>query len=161
VIDKLIPAGPKPPPQVIIEQYPQLPPKPRDIIIERWLPIAPRQRRILYERLPQTNRPTGRPIIVQYGQPQIRIQREVIANSGTQLPYPQVTGHRDVHQLVNQVGLQRSASSVVRQQTSIITAAIAQRVCLSILVALPIASKCSYRTKSASEQYPRLVVWCE
>lgn len=104
VIDKLVPPGPKPPRQVVIEQYPPLPPKPQDVIIERWLPTAPRQRRILYERLPPSAHPVTRPIIVQYGPPHVRIQREIIAAPGAPLPYQQVAGHTDIHQVINQLG---------------------------------------------------------
>lgn len=104
VIDKLVPPGPKPPRQVVIEQYPPLPPKPNDVIIERWLPTAPRQRRILYERLPPTAPQVTRPIIVQYGPPHVRVQREIIAAPGGQLPYQQVAGHTDVNQIINQLG---------------------------------------------------------
>lgn len=86
VIDKIVPPGPKPARQVVIEQYPPLPPKPQDVIIERWLPTAPRQRRILYERLPPSLQQPTRPIIVQYGSPQVRIQREVITAPGAQIP---------------------------------------------------------------------------
>lgn len=112
VIDKLVPHGPKPPPQVIIEQYPQLPQKPQDVIIERWLPVPPRQRRILYERLPPNTRPGGgRPIIVQYGPPHVRIQREVITQPGSSLPYPQVTGRTDVNQVLSQLGGHQSLQS--------------------------------------------------
>ena len=89
----MVPAPAKPPRQVIIEQYPPLPPKPQDVIIERWLPIRPRQRRILYERLPATmgNQPvqTG-PIIIQHGQPRVRIHREVSTVPGAQFPHQQM-----------------------------------------------------------------------
>jgi hypothetical protein len=104
VIDKIVPPGPKPPRQLVIEQYPQLPPKPQDVIIERWLPIGPRQRRILYERLPPTSQLGTRPVIVQYGPPQVRVQREVITAPGAQMSYPQMTGNTDINQLVNQIG---------------------------------------------------------
>ena len=114
MIDKIIPSGPKARPQVVIEQYPQLPPKPRDVIIERWLPNPPRQRRILYERLPPSNQTFGgRPIIVQYGQPQIRIQREVVAAPGTQLPHQQGTSHTDINQILNQIGGNQSMHHTV------------------------------------------------
>ena len=102
VIDKIVPPGPKPPRQVVIEQYPPLPPKPQDVIIERWLPTAPRQRRILYERLPPSLQQNPRPIIVQYGPPHVRIQREVIATPGVNLPYQQVGGRTDINQIIGQ-----------------------------------------------------------
>ena len=112
VIDKLVPPGPKPPRQYIIEQYPQLPQKPQDVIIERWLPLPPRQRRILYERLPPNTRPTGgRPIIVQYGPPHVRIQREVITTPGSSLPYQQTTGQTDINHMLSQLGVHHSMSS--------------------------------------------------
>ncbi|CAF2479362.1 unnamed protein product [Rotaria sp. Silwood2] len=104
VIDKIVPPGPKPPRQVIIEQYPPLPPKPRDVIIERWLPLPPRQRRILYERLPPLMQPVTRPIVVQYGSPHVRVQREVVMAPCTQLPYQQVAGRTDINQLLCQIG---------------------------------------------------------
>jgi hypothetical protein len=99
VIDKIIPPGPKPPRQLVIEQYPPLPPKPQDVIIERWLPTAPRQRRILYERLPPSAQQAIRPIIVQYGPPQVRIQREVITAPGVQMP-----GQTGINPIISQIG---------------------------------------------------------
>lgn len=69
-----------------------MPPKPQNVIIERWLPIAPRQRRIIYERLPPSAYQTPRPIIVQYGPPHVRVQREVIAAPGAQIPLQQQFG---------------------------------------------------------------------
>lgn len=124
VIDKLVPPGPKPPRQVVIEQYPPMPPKPQDVIIERWLPPAPRQRRILYERLPQTAQPVARPIIVQYGAPHVRIQREIISTPGGQLPYQQVAGHTDVNQIINQLGgnqqLHSSVNSLFHHSSNIV-----------------------------------------
>ncbi len=104
VIDKIVPPGPKPPRQVVIEQYPPLPPKPQDVIIERWLPIAPRQRRILYERLPPSMQQNTRPIIVQYGPPHVRIQREVITAPSAHLPYQQIGGRTDINQIIGQPG---------------------------------------------------------
>jgi hypothetical protein len=89
---------------VVIEQYPPLPPKPQDVIIERWLPLPPRQRRILYERLPPSVQQAGRPIIVQYGPPQVRIQREVVTAPGAQFPYQQMTGHTDINQILSHMG---------------------------------------------------------
>jgi hypothetical protein len=110
VIDKIVAPGPKPPTQVIIEQYPPLPPKPQDVIIERWLPAPPRQRRILYERLPPaTQNADGRAIIVQYGPPHVRIQREVITTPGTQLPYEKVTSQTDLNQILSQLGGNQAA----------------------------------------------------
>jgi hypothetical protein len=105
VINKFVPAPAKPPRQVIIEQYPPLPPKPQDVIIERWLPTAPRQRRILYERLPAPiiNQQT-RPIIVQHGQPNVRIHREVHSAPGIQFPYQQTSSHTNLQQVLSQVG---------------------------------------------------------
>jgi hypothetical protein len=99
VIDKIVPPGPKPPRQVVIEQYPPLPPKPQDVIIERWLPTAPRQRRILYERLPSSAQQAARPIIVQYGQPHVRVQREVITAPGVQVP-----GQTGINPIISQSG---------------------------------------------------------
>lgn len=87
---------------MIIEQYPQLPPKPQDVIIERWLPNPPRQRRILYERLPaMINQPvpTG-PIIVQHGQPRVRIHREVRTVPGAHLTHQQVLPIAGAHQQI-------------------------------------------------------------
>ncbi|CAF0790414.1 unnamed protein product [Didymodactylos carnosus] len=82
VIDKIIPPLQKPPRQLIVEQYPPLPPKPQDVIIERWLPLPPRQRKILYERLPPSNPPRATPpIIIQHGQPNVRVVKEVITNT--------------------------------------------------------------------------------
>ncbi|CAF0729705.1 unnamed protein product [Rotaria sordida] len=113
VIDKIVPPGPKPPRQVIIEQYPPLPPKPRDVIIERWLPLAPRQRRILYERLPPPIQQATRPIIVQYGSPHVRVQREVVMAPATQLPYQQVACHTDINQLLSQIGGNQAVCSTL------------------------------------------------
>ena len=119
MIDKLVPPPPKAPPQVIIEQYPQLPPKPRDVIIERWLPQPPRQRRILYERLPPAQAPpNSRPIIVQYGPPHVRVQREVIATPGTQLPYPQVSDRSSRHRSSAFFFLRPAFVAIVREPTS-------------------------------------------
>ncbi len=81
-----------------------MPPKPQDVIIERWLPTAPRQRRILYERLPPSMQQNTRPIIVQYGPPHVRIQREIIAAPGVNLPYQQVGGRADINQVFGQLG---------------------------------------------------------
>ncbi|CAF1453366.1 unnamed protein product [Rotaria sordida] len=91
IIDKMIPAAPKPQRQVIVEQYPQLPPKPQNVIIERWLPMPPRKRPIFYQRLPAptVNQPT-RPMIIQYSQPQVRIQREIRTEPCVQYPCPPV-----------------------------------------------------------------------
>jgi hypothetical protein len=105
VIDKVIPPAPKPPRQVVIEQYPPLPPKPQDVIIERWLPPVPRQRRILYERLPPSMQQPIRPVIVQYGPPHVRIQREVITAPGVQLPQQQLLGQTNINPLVSQIGI--------------------------------------------------------
>ena len=113
MIDKIVPPGPKPPRQVVIEQYPPLPPKPQDVIIERWLPIGPRQRRILYERLPPTSQLGTRPVIVQYGPPHVRVQREVITAPGAQFPYQQIGGRTDINQLMNQIGGTQQISSGV------------------------------------------------
>jgi hypothetical protein len=116
VINKIVPPPPKPPRQVIIEQYPPLPPKPQDVIIERWLPIPPRQRRILYERLPapMINQPTtARPIIVQHGQPRVRIQREVFTAPGSQLPYQPVSSHTNLNQILSQIGTNQQIHSTV------------------------------------------------
>jgi hypothetical protein len=104
VIDKIVPAGPKPPRQVVIEQYPPLPPKPQDVIIERWLPMSSRQRRILYERLPPSVQQSTKPIIVQYGSPHVRVQREVVVAPGTQLPYQKVASGTDINQILSQLG---------------------------------------------------------
>jgi hypothetical protein len=58
------------------------------VIIERWLPVPPRQRPILYERLQAPNMAqvtsTG-PIIVQHGQPNVRVHREIFQVPGSQL----------------------------------------------------------------------------
>lgn len=89
---------------MIIEQFPPLPPKPQDVIIERWLPNRPRQRRILYERLPATmvnqSIQTG-PIIIQHGQPRVRIHREVCTAPGSQLPYQQMNTNQQICSTVN------------------------------------------------------------
>ncbi|CAF0831626.1 unnamed protein product [Adineta ricciae] len=108
VIDKIVPPGPKPQRQVVIEQYPPLPPKPQDVIIERWLPMAPRQRRILYERLPPTSQIQTRPVIVQYGPPQVRVQRELITAPGIHLPNQQIGGRTDINQLLGNQQIQSS-----------------------------------------------------
>ncbi len=103
IINKIIPPPAKPPRQVIIEQFPPLPPKPQDVIIERWLPVPPRQRRILYERLPASNMTQvtpARPIIIQHGQPQVRIHREVLQVPGSQLPYQQILPQQQIHSTV-------------------------------------------------------------
>ena len=87
---------------MIIEQYPPLPPKPQDVIIERWLPNPPRQRRILYERLPpMVNQPvpTG-PIIIQHGQPRVRVHREVRTVPGAHLPQQQILPMTGTHQQI-------------------------------------------------------------
>ncbi|CAF0969627.1 unnamed protein product [Rotaria sp. Silwood1] len=98
VINKVIPPPAKPPRQVIVEQYPQLPPKPQDVIIERWLPVKQRQRRIFYERAP-ANPPTSTgPMIVQYGQPQIRIQREIRTEPCAQYTCQPVSCHSNIKQ---------------------------------------------------------------
>jgi len=83
-----------------------LPPKPQDVIIERWLPLPPRQRRIIYERLPAPAypQPTA-PIIVQHGQPRVRIHRELVNVPGAQVGYQQASSHTDVNQLVQQLGV--------------------------------------------------------
>jgi len=120
VIDKIIPPGPKPPRQVVIEQYPPLPPKPQDVIIERWLPMAPRQRRILYERLPPSMQQATRPIIVQYGSPHVRIQREVITAPGAQLPHQQVAGQTNINQIVSQMGGNQQIQSTVNIKSHLI-----------------------------------------
>ena len=108
MIDKIVPPGPKPQRQVVIEQYPPLPPKPQDVIIERWLPVAPRQRRILYERLPPTSQIQTRPIIVQYGPPQVRVQRELITAPGVHPLHQQIGGRTDVNQLLGNQPIQSS-----------------------------------------------------
>lgn len=116
VINKIVPPLPKPPRQVIIEQHPQLPPKPQNIVIERWLPAQPRQRRILYERLPPQAvcQPTNtQPIIVQYDQPRVHIQREVITQPGIHDGHQQFSGHQDLNQILAQnMGNQQIFSSV-------------------------------------------------
>ena len=90
-----------------------MPPKPQDVIIERWLPIPPRQRRILYERLPPANQLGTRPVIVQYGPPHVRIQREVITGPGSQFPYQQIGGGTNINQLINPIGgIQQISSGV-------------------------------------------------
>ncbi|CAF2540535.1 unnamed protein product [Rotaria sp. Silwood2] len=100
VINKMIPAPAKPSRQVIVQQYPQLPPKPQDVIIERWLPVPIRKRRIFYERLPApVNPPTPvRPMIVQYSQPKICIQREVRTEPCVQSPCQPVSCHTNIKQ---------------------------------------------------------------
>jgi hypothetical protein len=40
-----------------------------------------------------------RPIIVQYGPPHVRIQRELITAPGSQLPHQQVVGRPDISQM--------------------------------------------------------------
>jgi hypothetical protein len=116
VINKIVPSLPKPPRQVIIEQHPPLPPKPQNIVIERWLPAAPRQRRILYERLPAqvASQPINtQPIIVQYDQPRVHIQREVITQPGIHMAHQQISGHQDINQILAQTsGNQQMFSSV-------------------------------------------------
>ena len=113
MIDKLIPPRPKPPRQVVIEQFPPLPPKPQDVIVERWLPVPPRQRRIFYERLPPSNQLIPKPIIVQYGQPRVRIQREVISAPDTQLPYQSAASSTDINQMLHHTGSSQSVRSIV------------------------------------------------
>ena len=101
---------------MIIEQYPPLPPKPQDVIIERWLPVPPRQRRIIYERLPAplSNQPTAvRPIIVQHGQPRVRIHREVINAPGPQFAYPFNSSQTDLNQLLSQFSSNHQIHSTV------------------------------------------------
>jgi hypothetical protein len=51
-----------------------------------------------------------RPIIVQYGPPHVRIQREVITAPGAHLPYQQVGGRADINQIIG--GNQQMHSSV-------------------------------------------------
>ncbi|CAF0747048.1 unnamed protein product [Adineta ricciae] len=114
IINKIIPPPPKPPRQVIIEQYPQLPPKPRDVILEKWLPVAPRQRRIFYERLPPPRvNPPPRPIVVQHGQPPVRIHRQVIAAPGPQPVYHHASHHTDLNQILMQAGTHHQPHSFV------------------------------------------------
>ncbi|CAF0789066.1 unnamed protein product [Adineta ricciae] len=104
IINKIIPPPPKPPRQVIIEQFPRLPPKPRDVILEKWLPVAPRQRRIFYERAPPPIlRPPPQPIVIQHGQPPVRIHRQVIEAPGPQSVYHHASHHTDVNQVLMQV----------------------------------------------------------
>lgn len=87
-----------------------MPPKPQDVIIERWLPHPPRQRRILYERLPApmvNQQPTG-PIIIQHGQPRVRVLREVRTVPGA---------HVSHHQILPQIGATQQIFSSVNQFT--------------------------------------------
>lgn len=113
IINKFVPAPGKPPRQVIVEQYPSLPPKPQDVIIERWLPIPPRQRRIFYERLPAPVVPQPKPIIVQYGQPQVQVHRQIITEPVPQCSPQQVLPHTDINQVLSQVHSTASPSSLI------------------------------------------------
>lgn len=116
IINKIVPPLAKPPRQVIIEQHPPLPPKPQNIIIERWLPAPQRQRRILYERLPaqMVPQPTNtQPIIVQYDQPRVHIQREVVTEPGIHVPHQPFSGQMNINQILSpSMGNQQIFSSV-------------------------------------------------
>ena len=116
IINKIVPALAKPQRQVIIEQHPPLPPKPQNIVIERWLPAPQRQRRVLYERLPPQmgSQPTNmQPIIVQYDQPRVHIQREVITEPGIHVPHQQFSGQMNINQILSQnTGHQQIFSNV-------------------------------------------------
>ncbi|CAF0874870.1 unnamed protein product [Didymodactylos carnosus] len=107
IIDKIIPSFQKPPRQVIVEQYPPLPPKPQDVIIERWLPVPPRHRKILYERLPHSLPPqAAAPIIIQHGQPNVRVVKEVITNAPHNQLVPHVA-HTDINHILSGLGVQQ------------------------------------------------------
>jgi hypothetical protein len=51
VIEKVLPAPPAPPRQVIVERLPPAPPKPRQVIYEKWLPYEEtKERPVIVER---------------------------------------------------------------------------------------------------------------
>jgi hypothetical protein len=53
VIEKVLPAQPAPPRQVIVERLPPAPPKPRQVIYEKWLPYQEtKERPVIVERAP-------------------------------------------------------------------------------------------------------------
>lgn len=85
-----------------------MPPKPQDVIIERWLPNPPRQRRILYERLPApiNQQVSTGPIIIQHGQPRVRVHREVCTVPGAHLPQHQIGTTQQIYSTVNSLTFQ-------------------------------------------------------
>lgn len=57
--------------------------------------------------------PPPRPIVVQHGQPPVRIHRQVIAAPGPQPAYHHVSHHADLNQILTQVGAHHQSHSFV------------------------------------------------
>lgn len=166
VINKIIPPPPPAPRQVIIEQYPALPPKPQDVIIERWLPVAPRQRRIIYERLPAPAFPqptSTAPIIVQHGQPRVRVHRELINVPGVQTGFQQGFLQNNLNQLANTSSLfsyspypniQQSYGSLNSPQSNVVVLQSDQsNVTAPLSYGLPLSCVCSPNVVTGLSSY--------
>jgi hypothetical protein len=55
-----------------------------------------------------------RPIVIQHGQPNVRIQREITTAPGPQLAYPhQISSGTDINHILSQVGVNQQFHSAV------------------------------------------------